>query len=268
MSKTIGATVGIPPRNRKININPFYIKSYYKDDPYITTFWNCLSLLFPQGEQFFADSVKAYRGNVSNKQLLAEISGFIGQESFHTREHERINEYIAASGINVKSFDKQLAFVLGIARKLPPSFQLAATCALEHYTGIMGHQLLDNDDHNGSIMYDYMQLWIWHAIEECEHKCVSFDVYQDQVDSYLIRIMIMLAATVVFFSVVGFFYFRMLFQYRLLNPFRIMKANVYLGWLFKDLIFDYLEYFKPGFHPSDQNSKWLINHWLKMLNIE
>lgn len=268
MSKAIGASVGIPPRNRKININPFYIKRYYKDDPYITTFWNCLSLLFPQGEQFFVDSVKAYRGNVSNKQLLAEISGFIGQESFHTREHEGINEYIAASGINVKSFDKQLAFVLGIARKLPPSFQLAATCALEHYTGIMGHQLLDNDNHNSSIMYDYMQLWIWHAIEECEHKCVSYDVYKDQVDSYFIRIIVMLAATVVFFSVVFAFYSRMLIQYRLLNPFKIIRSYAYLTWLFKDLLFDYLDYFKPGFHPSDHDSKFLINHWLYMLDIK
>ncbi len=268
MSKIIGATVGIPPRNRKVDINPFYIKHYYKDDPYITTFWNCLSLLFPQGEKFFVDSVKHYRSNVTDKKLLAEISGFIGQESFHTREHESVNKFIAVSGIDINSFDKQLKFILDIARRLPPSFQLAATCALEHYTGIMGHQLLDDDSHNGSIMYNYMQLWIWHAIEECEHKCVSFDVYQDQVDSYLIRIMVMLAATVVFFSVVSVFYLRMLYQYRLLNPFKIVNAGFHIGWLFKNLIFDYLEYFKPGFHPSGQNSQWLINHWLNMLDIK
>lgn len=267
MSKTLGAQVGIPPRNRKIQLDVKHVGHYYGNNPYITTFWNCLSLLFPQGEKFFVDSVKSYRSDVTNKQLLAEISGFIGQESFHSREHVEINTLIEKSGIDVKQFDKELKFVLGIAYKLPRSFQLAATCALEHYTGIMGHQLLANKKHNGKILYDFADLWIWHAIEECEHKCVSYDVYQATCNSYLLRVMIMLAATVVFFTVVANFYTRMLIQQKLTNPVMVLDAIIYLVMLFKDLVPEYFEYFKPNFHPSDSDSSHLISHWIKKLKI-
>lgn len=267
MTKALGDMVGIPPRNIKVSVNPAHIDHYYNNNPYITTFWNCLSLLFPQGEKFFVDSVKHYRGQISDKKLLAEISGFIGQESFHTREHLSINDIIQSSGVDTDVFDADLKFILDIARKLPNSWQLAATCALEHYTGIMGHQLLENHDHNKSILYDYHKLWIWHAIEECEHKAVSFDVYSKVSNSYLLRIVIMLAATIVFFAVVANFYLRMLWQKRLTNPIMLLDAVLYLGNLFKDLVPNYFEYFKPSFHPLFEDSSILIAQWSFKLGL-
>ena len=76
----------------------------------------------------------------------------------------------------------------------------------------MGHQLLEDSKHNSNILYEYHNLWIWHAIEECEHKAVSYDVYKQVSNSYLLRVIIMLAASVVFFAVVANFYLRMLWQ--------------------------------------------------------
>lgn len=267
MKNALGNLVGIPPRNRKINLDSKYVDCYYKNNPYLTTFWNCLSLLFPQGEKFFVDSVKNYRDKITNDKLLAEISGFIGQESFHSREHLSLNDLIQNSGINVDIFDADLKFILDIARKLPPSWQLAATCALEHYTGIMGHQLLEDSKHNSNILYEYHNLWIWHAIEECEHKAVSYDVYKQVSNSYLLRVIIMLAASVVFFAVVANFYLRMLWQKKLTNPIMILDAVIYLSNLFKDLIPNYLEYFKPNFHPLFEDSSILIAQWSFKLGL-
>lgn len=268
MSKALGASVGIPPRNRKVELNAKKIGSYYSDNPYLTTFWNCLSLLFPQGEKFFVDSVKSYRSDVKDHYLLAQIAGFIGQESFHSREHVEINKLIEQSGIDVNQFEKELRVILGIASKMPRSMRLAATCALEHYTGIMGHQLLDDFRHSDNIMYGYMDLWIWHAIEECEHKCVSMDVYNQTCNSYLLRVVIMLAATIVFFAVVANFYVRMLKQQGLRNPVMFLDAMLYLTKLFSNLVPEYLSYFKPSFHPSESDSGELIEYWLNKLNIK
>ncbi len=262
-----GSLVGIKPRNLKPEFKKYAINFYYKDDPYITTFWNCLSLLFPQGEKFFVDSVKNYRSAVTDKKLLSEISGFIGQESFHSREHSSLNDLISRN-CNTSDLDYELKLLLDIAKKLPNSWQLAITCSLEHFTGIMGHQLLNKHSHYSSIMYDYLNLWIWHAIEECEHKCVAFDLYKDQVDSYLIRILIMIAATIVFFTVVSIFYLRLLFKKGLYNPLKIVYSFGHLSYLFKDLLFDYFSYFSPNFHPSDQDSAYLIDYWLKYLDLK
>ena len=45
---------------------------------------NALSVLFPQGEQFFVDSVRYYRDQITDPKLKADVRGFIGQEAFRT----------------------------------------------------------------------------------------------------------------------------------------------------------------------------------------
>ena len=63
------------------------IKDWHEQGPFITHFFNALSLLFPQGELFFMDSVRHYRQRIDDPALKKEIQGFIGQEAMHSREH-------------------------------------------------------------------------------------------------------------------------------------------------------------------------------------
>lgn len=48
---------------------------------------NNLSSLFPYGETFFVDSVRAVRDQISDPHLKKDISAFIGQEAMHAKEH-------------------------------------------------------------------------------------------------------------------------------------------------------------------------------------
>ena len=61
------------------------------NDPVCTHLLNALSLTFPDGERFFVDSVRALRDRVEDKARQKEISGFIGQEAMHSKEHETFN---------------------------------------------------------------------------------------------------------------------------------------------------------------------------------
>ena len=62
-------------------------KFWFGGDPFMSHFMNNLSSLFPYGEKFFVDSVRAVRDQVSEPQLKKDISAFIGQEAMHSKEH-------------------------------------------------------------------------------------------------------------------------------------------------------------------------------------
>ncbi|MFX9416220.1 metal-dependent hydrolase, partial [Acinetobacter baumannii] len=49
------------------------------DDAFCTHFMGTLSTLFPVGERFFVDSVRALREHTGDTVTQKDISGFIGQ---------------------------------------------------------------------------------------------------------------------------------------------------------------------------------------------
>ena len=53
-------------------------------------------------------------------------------------------------------------------------------------------------------------LWLWHALEESEHKAVAFDVYKATGGGYLRRVAIMIAATIIFFIAHGIVHARLM----------------------------------------------------------
>lgn len=75
--------------------------------------------------------------------------------------------------------------------------RVAATCALEHFTATMAEQLLIREDINMQMTDPRMyKLWMWHAIEENEHKSVAYDVYQAIGGGYWLRTSTMLLTTI------------------------------------------------------------------------
>ena len=51
---------------------------------------------------------------------------------------------------------------------------LTGTCALEHFTSTIAEELLSNPNIQSMFMDETMyHLWMWHAVEENEHKTVA-----------------------------------------------------------------------------------------------
>ena len=270
---TAGERAGIPPRRMDFEFGDDTKRYWYADNAFLTTFWTTLSALFPAGETFFIDSVKNYRHVVKDQKLKDEISGFIGQEALHTKEHQAFNDMADRHGLPSGRIDKELWSLLGLTKKIfPKKLQLATTVALEHYTAILAEQLLRDTEHQENIQdREALKLWMWHALEENEHKSVAYDVYELIGGGYFTRVIAMIVATLGFILFVGQGHLRMLWAKGTLFDIKDNAKGFWklLGWkgLFPRLFFKYMDFYRPGFHPNDHDTVKLLEDWReRMLN--
>jgi len=234
---------------------------------HVSHYFNCHSLQFPDGERFFINSVRHYRDRVTDPVLQEQVAGFIGQEAMHGREHRAFNELLLAHGYaEAPRVETKLRWFLKRVRKtLSPRSQLAVTAALEHFTAMLAEGLLRDPRMRGDIHQDVAPLWLWHALEESEHKAVAFDVYRAAGGGYFRRVWMMIVSTIFFFAVSGLVHARLMATRKILwKPWRWARAMtrmwIYPGF-FTRLVPAYLSYYRPSFHPNDRNTRELIATW-------
>jgi predicted metal-dependent hydrolase len=230
-----------------------------------------LSAVFPDGEDFFVKSVRHFRDRVEDPQLKREVAGFIGQEAMHGREHRQFNERLAELGYPTKQVEKWTRKGLALRwRLLPATSNLAATAALEHFTATLAEMVLTKPEVRDLFGHDEVRnLFLWHALEESEHKAVAFDVYRLVGGSERTRILTMKLIRTGF--VLGLAAQMALSIAR--DP-----ASRKRGVLRKSLrdfrrsplinreLWDQLkDYDRKGFHPNDRDTTALVEEWREKL---
>lgn len=265
-------SVSITPQKMGFEFNNVP-RRWAMNDPVVTHLMNALSLTFPDGERMFVDAVRACRDIVSDPVRQKEISGFIGQEAMHSLEHDNFNEMLAAQGYEAEARGGQkLAQVLiGRAREnMSKKQMLALTAGLEHITAILAHRILSDPALVEKIDPNVRNLWLWHAIEETEHKAVAYDLYQDVSGDYRLRVATFLSATTFLLGYTGRYTWAFLKKDGLnRNPVMLAKGIWrLLGYrgLVSGTIPDYLQYLRPDFHPWQQDDSHLIDEWRKVLS--
>lgn len=148
-----------------------------------------LSCMFPDGEDFFVRSVRNYRDRITDPELRRQVAGFIGQEAVHGREHRAFNDRLGELGYPTRYLQARVRILLGLVdRVLPKGHRLAITAALEHYTAALAQQLMEEPTETmRTSNAEIRQLFLWHALEESEHKTVAFDVFRTVSGSHRIR---------------------------------------------------------------------------------
>ncbi|SFM57234.1 metal-dependent hydrolase [Marinobacter pelagius] len=270
-TKTAGTTTPVSQTPDHVAIKPQrmgfefgeQVPRYWLNDNYLLShMMNALSVLFPQGEQFFVDSVRQFRDQITDPKLKEEVRGFIGQEAMHSLEHIAMNQHVRDQGMPVEEMEKHLEVVLGIASKLPKRHQLAITCALEHMTAMMADMLLARDDVREDMHESMRPLWVWHAIEETEHKAVTYDVFQQVGGTYAERSFYLAFSTAALGVMATYFTTRMMLNDRKGFSLKDAGKGLWRMWgkngTFSSLIPTWLEYFKPDFHPWDHDNSELI----------
>src|SRR5258708_4836544 len=139
-----------------------------------------LSAVFPDGEDFFVRSVRHFRDQVTDPELKRQVAGFIGQEAMHGREHRAFNDRLDQLGYPTKRVERITKWGLELRERIAsPKANLAATAALEHFTATLAELVLSDEETRGQFGHQAVrELFVWHALEESEHKAVAFDVYK------------------------------------------------------------------------------------------
>ena len=247
------------------------ISDWHGGGKHLSAFMNSLSMLFPVGERFFMDAVRNYRDEITDPELKKAVTAFIGQEAMHGREHEEYNEALFATSPSAAQMEKRVAILLkAIEDYLPNSMALSATIALEHFTAIMADTLLKNPEILENADPRFAKIWNWHALEETEHKAVAYDVWATVMGNSPIRYgergLGLLVATAILWPVVGVTFLGVLREQKELTNIkgwrsfsRFMVGEI--GFMRK-LVFPWMDYFKPGFHPWDHDNR----HFLTQLD--
>lgn len=256
--------VEIVPRNRQFDIDETLATNWHSNDPFRTAFFDAMSILFPLGEQFFIDSVKAFRHKIDDPELDRRIRGFMAQEAVHRREHQRYNEALCrARGVSLEKMEKVVKWRQAMARRwLSQKQQLGGTVAFEHLTAILADATFRNPEGLEGAHPEMAALWRWHALEETEHKSVAFDVYVAIGGKTWRRRLAMALVTLEFTNHVIRNMRLLLHDYE--GP-RIKLWRDGLKFLFgergalRGLMRPYLDFYKKDFHPWDHDNRELVS---------
>lgn len=210
------------------------------------------------GEQFFVNSVRNVRDKVSDPQLQAQIAAFIGQEAMHSKAHSEFNEAWRRDDYNLDSFQNWLNERDKYLRTIPPKLQLALTCAFEHFTALLGGYVLQHPELLKTLDEDALKLWVWHAIEEIEHRSVAFDVYQHVYGDDHIRRLLMRSVTTGFASLAFYGTTRLFWQDKW-NSLPKIGGNLFGLYLLMKMLVqlmpEYFAYYKKRL-PSEPKRLW------------
>jgi len=267
MASAAPADLAIIPRNLRFGRDEVRGRWWLGGDAVATAWHNALSASFPAGEAFFIETVRRFRDQVP-AELAAQIDQFVKQEAHHTREHVAFNRQVTGAGYDIAAMDKRIADSLVQARTTHPVAQLLVTVSLEHFTAIFAHAMLARAGQQfDGASAETRAMWIWHAIEEIEHKGVAFDTYMHITRSlkpakrWAIR-------SLVFFRVS-----RNFIANRVNDALALLAQDGITGWRAKARLWWYLlgtpgvlrqvalpwaSYFRPGFHPWDHDDRALI----------
>ena len=198
----------------------------------------------------------------------ADIRAFVKQEINHTREHIVFNNLAEESGYDVAFIDRRVKEMLEMLDGRPKFLDLASTMALEHFTAMLGHELLKNPAYLDGADGDLGELWKWHSIEEIEHKGVAYDTWLhatrdwSRFRRWRVKSLMMMLVTKNFI------------KHRVEDMLELLRQDGLSGAKWKWRVFTYLvvspgflrrifpawcAYFLPGFHPWNQDDRALIS---------
>jgi len=230
-----------------------------------------LSSVFPDGEDFFVRSVRQFRDRITDPELRRQVAGFIGQEAMHGRQHRALNDRLDQLGYPTKPVERLTKWGLETRERIAPAkANLAMTAALEHFTATLAELLLTSEETRALFGDNEVRnLFLWHALEESEHKAVAFDVYKAVGGSERMRVLTMKLLRFGFVTGMAL----QIVVSLLGDPATYRRGALRGSWrrfrrsplVSRELWHQLRDYDRADFHPEDRVTTELVERWREEL---
>jgi predicted metal-dependent hydrolase len=268
------AKISIQPKALGLKLTEQTPTVWYGGNPVLTNFMAGFFASFPRGERWMIKVVREFREQVRDDATLhKETSAFIGQEGHHATEHAVCNDFMASRGVPMGDVDGMVRWTIALFERHTAKQRLAIVGGAEHLTALFGELTLAHPQILEQVHPDVRPLFIWHAIEELEHKAVTYDLYEALDGSYARRVYgySLLTGLFMVFAAMGTLKLsiadRSIFKPRATAGalWWMFGAGKRGGYIRRDVLPRLLEFYRPGFHPWDRDDSHLIEQWRPVL---
>lgn len=268
----------VPIRHMKFDFNAQDADpNFYLNAELASAYFEALSIFLTYGEDLVIDTARYHRDFLSDPVLKQRVTSLIGQEALHSKVHEEWNEILKEHRFPVPlyRFLAENVFNYGFKR-FPHRLQLSLMAGIEHFTAVLAEFMMKHEDHFFHSEDEKQRgLWMWHMLEEAEHKDIAYDVYQELSGSYPLRISgFALALFTIWFLVpLGGVAIPFLRKPRNLVSLSFWKdAKRSLGLLigrkngvYGSTLGHVFDYLRPDFHPNDHDTSEYLEYYKERL---
>ncbi len=269
--------------SRKIDVDPL---EYLQTHPQWNTkgvvvmhFINAFQSLFPEGERLFIDAVRDCTQEdpsvvTGDPVFQDDLNHFIEQEGRHSMVHDKWTKALTAGGYTQMDAYTMLMhrFRTWARTHLDKMTRLSITIGAEQYTASMTKLFArDQPDLVFATAPVFQRIFLYHTMEELEHKSVCYDLYQKYHGGYLRRMLGMGFITY-------YIWMNVLRRHRYLlrhdgkwdSKHRRDFWMFYLGrsGILRALMPRLSEYIRPSFHPWQSDERALFEETFGALRKE
>lgn len=258
---------GIVVRKIKFEFPEDFKAHWNPTKPELSQLANGASLLLPYMEPFIIDAIRKACEHISDPALLEEARAWMGQESQHFKQHRRFNDALIAKGYpELREREQQMAHEYQELGKRSLKYQVAYTAGFEVMALSIAHMLIKQREYFFAEADDSIaSMWLWHLIEEIEHKNLAIDVYQHLYGGHWYRAYGIWCALVHMFGLIRPTYISMLKTDGLWGKWKTRWAIKKLAFrMFVSFLPRTLLYALPSHHPSHvANPEWM-QEWVAL----
>ncbi len=250
---------------------------FYLQKEWASAYFYALSIFLTYGEELVIETARYHRDFISDPILKQRVSALIGQEALHSKFHNEYNDIMKPHHLPVGLYrflaEKVFEYTF---LKFPQPLKLSMMAGIEHFTAVLAEYMMKHEDHfYHSDDEKGRALWMWHMLEESEHKDVAYDVYQTLSGNYLLRVSGFIIA---FVTILGGVSLGALLLPFLRKPSNLVSLNFwkeakssasllfgYENGVFGSTTGHIFDYFRPDFHPNDHDTSAYLKYYKEKL---
>lgn len=268
----------IPIRHFDFKFSPDELDvKFFMQKEWATAYFAALSIFLTYGEELVIETARHHRDQIKDPILKQRLTSLIGQEAIHSKVHEEYNETMIPNNLPVQLYRFLAEQVFNNTfLKFPQPLKLSMMAGIEHFTAVFAQYAMTHQDiFNHSLDEKTRALWLWHMLEESEHKDIAYDTYQVLSANYSLRILGFFIALITLGVGVGAGALFLPFLRRPQNTlslsfWREAKGSWDLLFGLKDGLFGsslghIFDYLRPSFHPNDHDTSELLDYFKKEL---